>query len=148
MPKPNFDRMEHNPIDKDKVTETPGTLAYPHTVGGVVIRPEDVGRVKANALSAMNQQTELQLDQIREQIRLLAEQVERIEKRKQVSMLIYGAEMGFDPIIGHDYHLYRKKDGRLVLSMVKPTEWGRSMPYEHVASVRLLSDHTWDVREV
>jgi hypothetical protein len=148
MPKPNFDRMEHNPIDKDKVTETPGTLAYPHTVGGVVIRPEDVGRVKANALSAMNQQTELQLDQIREQIRLLAEQVERIEKRKQVSMLIYGAEMGFDPIIGHDYHLYRKKDGRLVLSMVKPTEWGRSMPYEHVASVRLLSDHTWDVKEV
>jgi hypothetical protein len=104
--------------------------------------------VKANALSAMNQQTELQLDQIREQIRLLAEQVERIEKRKQVSMLIYGAEMGFDPIIGHDYHLYRKKDGRLVLSMVKPTEWGRSMPYEHVASVRLLSDHTWDVKEV
>jgi hypothetical protein len=148
MPKPNFDRMEHNPIDKDKVTETPGTLAYPHTVGGVVIRPEDVGRVKANALSAMNQQTELQLDQIREQIRLLAEQVERIEKRKQVSMLIYGSEMGFDPIIGHDYHLYRKKDGRLVLSMVKPTEWGRSMPYEHVASVRLLSDHTWDVKEV
>jgi hypothetical protein len=148
MPKPNFDRMEHNPIDKDKVTETPGTLAYPHTVGGVVIRPEDVGRVKANALSATNQQTELQLDQIREQIRLLAEQVERIEKRKQVSMLIYGAEMGFDPIIGHDYHLYRKKDGRLVLSMVKPTEWGRSMPYEHVASVRLLSDHTWDVKEV
>jgi hypothetical protein len=140
--------MEHNPIDKDKVTETPGTLAYPHTVGGVVIRPEDVGRVKANALSAMNQQTELQLDQIREQIRLLAEQVERIEKRKQVSMLIYGSEMGFDPIIGHDYHLYRKKDGRLVLSMVKPTEWGRSMPYEHVASVRLLSDHTWDVKEV
>jgi hypothetical protein len=148
MPKPNFDRMEHNPIDKDKVTETPGTLAYPHTVGGVVIRPEDVGRVKANALSAMNQQTELQLDQIREQIRLLAEQVERIEKRKQVSMLIYGSEMSFDPIIGHDYHLYRKKDGRLVLSMVKPTEWGRSMPYEHVASVRLLSDHTWDVKEV
>ncbi len=148
MPKPNFDRMEHNPIDKDKVTETPGTLAYPHTVGGVVIRPEDVGRVKANALSAMNQQTELQLDQIREQIRLLAEQVERIEKRKQVSMLIYGADMGFDPIIGHDYHLYRKRDGRLVLSMVKPTELGRSMPYEHVASVRLLSDHTWDVKEV
>lgn len=140
--------MEHNPIDKDKVTETPGTLAYPHTVGGVVIRPEDVGRVKANALSAMNQQTELQLDQIREQIRLLAEQVERIEKRKQVSMLIYGADMGFDPIIGHDYHLYRKRDGRLVLSMVKPTELGRSMPYEHVASVRLLSDHTWDVKEV
>ncbi len=148
MPKANFDRMEHNPIDKDKVTENPGTLAYPHTVGGVVIRPEDVGRVKANALSAMNQQTELQLDQIREQIRLLAEQVERIEKRKQVSMLIYGSEMGFDPIIGHDYHLYRKKDGRLVLSMVKPTEWGRSMPYEHIASVRLLSDHTWDVKDV
>ncbi len=139
--------MNHNPIDKDKVTETPGTLAYPHTIGGVVIRPEDVGRIKANALSAMTEQTELQLDQIREQINLLAQQVERIEKRKQVSALIYGAEMGFDPIIGHEYQLYRKRDGKLVLSMVRPKEWGRTAPYEHIAGVKLLSDHTWEVRE-
>lgn len=143
--KGNFDAMNHNPIDKDRTTESPGTLAYPHTIGGVVIRPEDVGRIKSNALAAMTEQTELQLDQIREQIRLLATQVERIEQRKQISLLIYGAEMGFNPLISHHYDLYRKRDGKLILSMVKPAEWGRSMPYEHVASVKLLSDHTWEV---
>jgi hypothetical protein len=147
MPKANFDAMDYNPIDKDKITETPSLLPYAHTIGGVVIRPEDVGRIKSNALAAMTEQTELQLDQIREQIKLLAMQVERIEQRKQISLLIYGAEMGFDPLIGHYYNLYRKKDGKLVLSMVKPSEWGRSMPYERVASVKLLSDHTWDIIE-
>jgi hypothetical protein len=136
----------HNPIDKDKVTENPGTLAYPHTIGGAVIRPEDVGRIKANALSAMTEQTDAQLDQIREQITLLAEQVERIERRKHISTLIYGAEMGFDPIIGHIYHLYQKSDGKLVLSMISPEEWGRTCPYSHLSTVKLLSDHTWELK--
>ena len=54
-----------NPIDKDKITETPGTLPYAHTIGGVVIRPEDIGKVKSNALSAMFKQTDSQLDQIK-----------------------------------------------------------------------------------
>ena len=35
--------MDYNPIDKDKITETPSLLPYAHTIGGVVIRPEDVG---------------------------------------------------------------------------------------------------------
>jgi hypothetical protein len=104
-----------------------------------------LGVSKSNALAAMTEQTELQLEQIREQIRLLATQVDRIEQRKQISLLIYGAEMGFDPLIGHLYDLYRKRDGKLLLSMVKPVEWGRSIPYEHVASVKLLSDHTWEI---
>jgi len=140
--------MDHNPIDKDKVAENPSTLPYAHTIGGVVIRPEDVGRIKSNALSAMKEQTDVQLGQIREQIELLAQQVRKIERRKELSLLIYGAEMGFSPIIGHMYQLYRKHDGKLVLSMVKATEWGRTFPFEkHLAEVKLLSDHTWEILE-
>lgn len=140
--------MDQNPIDKDKVAENPGTLPYAHTIGGVVIRPEDVGRIKGNALSAMKEQTDVQLAQIREQIELLAQQVRKIERRKELSLLIYAAEMGFSPIIGHTYQLYRKHDAKLVLSMVRPTEWGRTFPFEkHLAEVKLLSDHTWEIIE-
>jgi hypothetical protein len=56
--------------------------------------------------------------------------------------------MGFSPIIGHTYQLYRKHDAKLVLSMVRPTEWGRTFPFEkHLAEVKLLSDHTWEIIE-
>ena len=55
--------------------------------------------------------------------------------------------MGFDPLIGHTYHLY-KKSSDFILSMVSPGEWGKQMPYDKfVASVKLLSDHTWEIIE-
>ena len=138
--------MDENPIDKDKVTETPHTLAYAHTIGGVVIRPEDVGKSKGLALSAMQEQTDMQLQQIKDQITLLAEQVKKIERRKELSQLIYSAEMGFDPLIGHEYHLYQRKNGQLLMSMVAPESWGRSFPFErHLSKVKLLSDRTWEI---
>lgn len=138
--------MFENPIDKDKITETPSTLPYAHTIGGVVIRPEDMGRVKGNALAAMSEQTDAQLQQIKEQIELLAKQARKIERRKELSLVIYGADMGFKPLIGHTYYLYQKKSEGFVLSMVGSKEWGRSMPYQKfLAEVKLLSDHTWEI---
>jgi hypothetical protein len=138
--------MFENPIDKDKITENPSTLPYAHTIGGVVIRPEDIGRVKGTALAAMCEQTNVQLQQIKEQIELLAKQARKIERRKELSLVIYGADMGFKPLIGHSYYLYQKKTEGFVLSMVASSEWGRSMPYQrYVAQVKLLSDHTWEI---
>ncbi len=137
-----------NPIDEDKITENPSTLPYAHTVGGVVIKPEDKGRIKGRALAAMEDQTQMQMDQIREQIELLAKQAEALKKRKEISQMIYGAEMSFEPLINHIYHLYLRKNGKMLLSMVAPTEWGRKLPFERfVATVRLLADHTWEILE-
>ena len=59
-----------NPIDDDKITENPSTLPYSHTVGGFVIKPIDKGRTKGLAVQAMQEQTEIQLKQIKEQIEL------------------------------------------------------------------------------
>jgi hypothetical protein len=134
-----------NPIDKDKVTDIPSILPYAHTVGGAVIKPIDKGRVKGLAVSAMYEQTEMQLDQIRQQINLLAEQASHIKNRVKISEDIYNADMNFKPLIGHIYHLYLNKNQRNVLSMIGPNEWGKSKPYEFVATVKLLADHTWDI---
>jgi len=139
-----------NPIDKDKIAENPGLLPYAHTVGGSVIKPIDEGRVKGNALAAMEQQTDMQMAQLYKQMELLAKQAEAIKKRKEVSETIYLAKMSFEPKIGHSYFLYTKESGESVVSLVAPNEWGRrGMPFsEFVAKVRLLADHTWDVDEV
>jgi hypothetical protein len=53
--------------------------------------------------------------------------------------------MNFGPIIGKIYHLYRRDNGKDVMSMISPSEWGRKAPYEFIATIKLLADHTWDV---
>ncbi|HJV18242.1 MAG TPA: DUF2452 domain-containing protein [Sediminibacterium sp.] len=119
-------------------------LPYSASVAGVAIRPSKEGVIKHKALSAMEDQTNMQLDQIRQQIELLARQAQEIRKRKELSMMIYEAKLTFKPQIGHVYHLYEKKDGTHMLSLVAPQEWGNSGPFKQfVASVKLLADHTW-----
>lgn len=140
--------MIENPIDKDKVAENPGLMEYAHTIGGVVIKPEDQGKLKSRALSAMREQTNRQLAQIQKQAELLAQQAQQLRKRVDLSEKIYLADMSFEPFIGHIYHLY-KKDDRYKLMIIGPTEWGRSRKeiLEYIGSVKLLSDHTWEVIE-
>lgn len=134
-----------NPIDPKKVAENPHLLPYAHTVGGVVIQPLDKGKAKGIAMAAMYEQTDMHLDQIRKQIELLAQQARAIADRVAVSEKIYQAEIGFEPVIGKQYHLYKRANGKHLLSLIAPAEWGAKIPYDFVASVHLLSDHTWEV---
>jgi hypothetical protein len=135
-----------NPIDKDKVAENPGSLSYPHHIGSVVVKPEDVGKLKSRALSAMHQQTAMHLHQIQQQVELLMDQATAIKKRMEMSEKIYSSAIAFEPFVGQKYHLYNK-DGGHRLMMIAPDEWGRSMPpaLEFLCTVTLLSDHTWEV---
>ncbi len=134
-----------NPIDKDSITENPSTLPYAHERGGQLIKPLDKGRIKGNALAAMYEQSDMQLDQIREQIELLAKQAQSIHDRVKISERIYQADMSIKPLVGKTYHLYRRPTGKEILSLVAPEEWGRSSKLEFVASVKLLADHTWEI---
>lgn len=134
-----------NPIDADKIAENPHLLPYAHTVGGMPIKPIDKGKVKGIAVQAMYEQTDAQLGQIRRQIELLAQQAKAIQDRINISEMIYQADASFEPLIGRVYHLYEQKDGVNVLSMIAPREWGKTMPYEFIASVKLNADHTWEV---
>ncbi len=139
--------MDHNPIDKDKVAENPGLLPYAHHVGSALIRPEDRGKIKSRALTAMYEQTENQYRHLQEQMAVLAKQADLLRKRVEVSEQIYSSELRFEPIVGHTYHVYLGHDGKSHLSMIGPDEWGRSdSPFaEHSATVRLMADHTWEV---
>ena len=137
-----------NPIDKDKIAINPGTLPYAHTVGGFKIEPTKKGRIKGQALAAMEEQSDMQLAQIQKQVELLVSQAKKIQQRVDVSRTIYNAEMSFQPVIGKLYHLYQRKNEQYLLSLVAPNEWGNNIPYnKSIASVRLLADHTWDVLE-
>ncbi|MET0392338.1 MAG: DUF2452 domain-containing protein [Chitinophagaceae bacterium] len=119
-------------------------LPYSASVSGAVIRANEEGMIKHKALTAMEEQTNMQLQQIRRQIELLALQAQEIQKRKDLSMMIYNARLSFKPNIGQTYYLYEKKDGNHMLSLVSPKEWGAGGPFQKfIAGVKLLADHTW-----
>jgi len=137
-----------NPIDPDKITENPHSLEYPHHAGSALVKPEDQGKIMGRAMSAMEHQTDMQLNQIYEQMQLLAEQAKKLNDRKAISEFVYMAEMRFEPLINHIYHLYTKENGAYLLSLIGPNQWGRSKnTFNYVATVRLLADHTWDIIE-
>jgi len=121
-------------------------LTYGYDRGGAVIRPEDEGKHKGLAVRAMEEQTQMHMDQIYEQMKLLAEQAQNIQRRRDLSERIYLATMRFEPLIGRIYYLYNNNDEKDILSLVAPNEWGRSKGYTtYLAKLRLLADHTWEV---
>jgi len=137
-----------NPIDPDKVSETPHSLEYGHHAGSALIKPEDQGKLKSRALNAMDHQTDMQLGQIYEQMKLLASQAQKLNDRKKISEFIYQAESRFEPFINHIYHLYQRENGIYLLSLIEPNQWGKSKKdFRFLASVKLLADHTWDIIE-
>ena len=120
-------------------------MPYSTSVSGAVIKATEEGVIRHKALTAMEEQTNMQLDQIRKQIELLAIQAQEIQMRKELSMIIYGAKLSFVPVIGHTYYLYEKADASHVLSLISAKEYGGgSGPYKKfIAPVKLLADHTW-----
>lgn len=119
-------------------------LPYASSAGSVAIKPTKEGVIKHKALAAMEEQTNMHLNQIKEQIELLARQAQEIRKRRELSMMIYEAKLNFKPQIGQTYHLYERRDDTHILSLVAPSEWGGAGPFKQfVSSVQLLADHTW-----
>ncbi|HKP32640.1 MAG TPA: DUF2452 domain-containing protein [Chitinophagaceae bacterium] len=119
-------------------------LPYAASVAGALVKPNEEGVIRHKSLTAMEEQTNMQLDQIRKQIELLAMQAQEIHKRKELSMTIYNARLSFKPDIGQTYYLYEKNDGSHLISLISPKEWGSGMPYKgFIAAVKLLADHTW-----
>ena len=119
-------------------------LPYSASVAGAVIKANEEGMIKHKALTAMEEQTNMQLQQIRKQIELLALQAQEIQKRKELSLTIYNAKLSFKPNIGQVYYLYEKHDGSYMLSLVSPKEWGSNGPFKRfISGVKLLADHTW-----
>jgi hypothetical protein len=141
-----MDNKDQADLDKSLV-DSQSLLPYARHVGSAIIRPIDKGRTRGVAMQAMYQQTDSQLQQIREQVETLIRQAQSIHDRINLSEKIYKADCGFKPVPGHTYFLYRKKDESLILSLVSPIEWGNSLPYVFLAEAQLLADHTWKILE-
>ncbi|MFY8019744.1 MAG: DUF2452 domain-containing protein [Bacteroidia bacterium] len=133
-------------LDEDGSYVGPSSLSpMPLSVGSPIIRPEDKNQIKTNAVEAMHHYANQEMAMLKKQADLIMEQVRDIEKRLQVSEKIYQSDMRFTPVIGQIYHVYENED-HYKLSLIGPNEWGRSKKIgKHLASVKLLGDHSWDL---
>lgn len=143
MARKKSDPKAANPIDKEKITDSPHTLPYAHNIGSAVITPIDKRGVKGSSLATVEEQAEMQLNEIREQLELLLKQAKNIKERVAFSQQVYEADINFVPVVGEIYYMYEKEDGSYIISMVAPYEW-KKIPYKSfTGSIKLLADRTW-----
>ena len=103
---------------------------YPTTVGSQGFEPIKVNK---NTSVSANKYFESKLNELKEEYKKLIQEY-------NWTKLICEAEYSFQPIVGHIYHLYEKKDKTLWLSLIGPDQWDQ--PY--IGSFKLITDGRWE----
>ncbi len=134
-------------ILKEKTTDIPGLIQYAHERGGFAITIKDSSTIKHEAISSMQEQVEIQLQMLHERMQVLAKQAQDLKNRALISQELANFSPSFTPVPGQIYYLYIRHNDERVLSLIAPWQWNE-MPFkEFVASVRYLSDKTWQLYE-
>ena len=133
---------------KTLISEAPGSSEYAVERGGVAFAPTKAGAIKSRAFKVMDEQIGMQMDNIMEQIQVLARQAESLKVRREISEEIYRSAMKFEPLVGDTYYLYKTPKGN-ILSILSPEEFGdkkmAEKGYSFEAKAKLLADCTWDI---
>jgi hypothetical protein len=104
--------------------------SYPTSVGAPGFEPIKVD--KSSSITA-NHYFDSRLNELKDEYKKLVEEY-------NWTRLVYESDYSFQPIVGHIYHLYEKKDKTLWLSLIGPNEW--SQPY--IGSFKLQTDGKWE----
>ena len=119
-----------NIVYNDKLQKFDANLKpYPTSVGSQAFEPIKVH--KSTSVSA-NHYFNSRLEELREEYKKLIQEY-------NWTKLVYESSYAFQPIVGHTYHMYEKKDKSLWLSLIGPDEWNQ--PY--VGSFQLQTDGKW-----
>jgi hypothetical protein len=108
------------------------TLTYGTNLGAPSIKLDNVVGWKQIQSEKVNKIFAKKFDEIKNEFQELIDEVNWNE-------FVYAATCNFIPVIGETYHLYKKKDGIVFLSLISPNEWN----VEHVGSARLESNNKW-----
>jgi hypothetical protein len=69
------------------------------------------------------------------------------ELDKETVSILNIAEVGITPILGHCYHLYKRKDGTYFISLIGPEEWNKEKQpgafEKFIISLESTGDNKW-----
>lgn len=107
-------------------------LPYATNIGAPVIKPDNLSSWKNEKIFKTNKYFNKKYEEIKEQYQKLVEEFEWND-------LVYNSNYNFQPIIGEKYHLYRRNNGEMFLSLIEPQSWKQ----EYVGTFEMDSDNKW-----
>lgn len=107
-------------------------LSYATNIGAPVIKPDNLSSWKNEKIFKTNKYFNKKYEEIKEQYQKLVEEFEWND-------LVYNSNYNFQPIIGEKYHLYRRNNGEMFLSLIEPNSWKQ----EYVGTFEMDSDNKW-----
>tara|TARA_R110000868_G_scaffold349805_3_gene611094 strand:- start:363 stop:773 length:411 start_codon:yes stop_codon:yes gene_type:complete len=109
-------------------------LTYGSNLGAPVIKIDNVAGWKLANVHTVNTEFQARYSELMEQARKLQQEYEWNE-------LIYSSvDYNFQPTVGQTYHLYRRGNGSMMLSIIEPQSW----KMEFLGSFRLDSANKWN----
>jgi len=70
----------------------------------------------------------------------LVRQYEELIKKYEINKMVYESHIGFEPAIGHVYHLYQRSTGDRFLSLIDP----KYVSWNCLGSFRLSTQYAWE----
>ena len=130
-----------NVMDKkdlpDNYVPNAHSLPYASDLGAPVIKPDhSLGGWKIGAVHTANKHYEEKFNKLKQEFEDLAEDYKWNE-------IIFNAEMRFKPVIGKEYHLYQKENGKFYLTLFAPHE-RMSNDEGYQGKFRLNYDNRWE----
>lgn len=108
-------------------------LSYGTDLGAPPITLEDVKGWRAREAAGVSNQIGAKFEELKQEMIKLHEEF-------QWNQLIYSqVDYSFVPVIGHTYHLYKRENGTMFLSLIEPSQWRK----EHLGSFLLESSNKW-----
>ena len=104
--------------------------SYPTSVGSVNFEPLVVDK---SSSATANHYFNSKLNELKEEYKKLVEEY-------NWTKLVYESTYSFQPLIGHEYHLYKKESNQLFLSLIEPSQWDQ----EYVGTFKLLNNGKWE----
>ena len=111
----------------------PRELTYGSNLGAPVIKVDNVDGWKLSKIKDVNSEFETRYNE-------LLSQAQKLKEEYDWNELIYTkVQYTFQPIVGQTYHLYKRENDDLFLSIIEPRSW----KINHLASFKLDSTNKW-----
>ena len=123
--------------DEESEVSSLAYMPYPTSTLSPQISPPDLSDFKSRNITEVQRELSQKLERLRDEYTALIDSF-------NWNKIIYESRFGFEPVIGHTYHLYRDADG-FTLSMIEPGKWGSK---RFIGSFTLSAGGQWKPEEI
>ena len=109
-------------------------LTYGSNLGAPVIKVDDVLGWRQREVTNVNNQFTAKYEELK------AEVAKLIDDYNWNELIYKHVEYSFIPVIGQIYHLYKRENESLFMSLIEPNQW----KIEFIGSFRLDSSNKWN----